>query len=261
LAAAARARAAESSRRSVSSSGTVKGADDEFPDAKRADEAHDEFRDAKRADGEPLTYKHYVDKLLPFYERFGERVIASLSKADGIACKSYLMKDKEWKKGKTTMKGLGACSVNHYLRAAKTFLNWCASPGQRHITYNPRDAIEHLKEHGRERLVTDEEFAALLKHCVTCRYAAKVDHKQGTCYFCRSDDLVETKKGEKLVLSSTRHTRITEMFVQGNEQHVVMAESGHVVPMTTERYKQLADDDVTNRVRQTAHSEPAGGAG
>ena len=68
----------------------------------------------------------------------------------------------------------------------------------------------------------------------------------------------DEKKGEKLVLYSTRHTRITELFVQGNEQHVVMAESGHVVPMTTERYKHLADDYVTNRVRQ--NSRPAGDA-
>src|SRR5437868_2369137 len=48
------------------------------PHGKKLHEAHDEFLDAKRADGEALTYKHYVDKLLPFYERFGHRVVASL---------------------------------------------------------------------------------------------------------------------------------------------------------------------------------------
>jgi len=71
--------------------------------------------------------------------------------------------------------------------------------------------------------------------------------------------LQEAKIGEKLVLYSTRHTRITELFVEGNEQHVVMAESGHLLPMTTERYKHLADDYVTSRVRKNARSKAAGG--
>ena len=332
---------------------------------KTVHEAHDEFLDAKQTDGEPLTYKHYVDKLLPFFERFSSRTIASLTEADGIAYKNYLMHEKKWVKGKTPMQGLGACSVNHHLRAAKTFLNWCAKPGRRYITHNPWAEIKYLKEHGRERLVTDEEFAALLKHCTTCRYADRPEHKKGACTFCRSDDefrqilvvmrhttmrpgelrqlewdevelashrvvmapkkiktrrrraitllpeveavlearwkaaleeygkaeglvfpamdgeewervsfsqrfrrlrtravaageLVEAKKGEKLVLYSTRHTRITEMFVEGNEQHVVMAESGHLVPMTTERYKHLADDYVTSRVRQNARPQGGG---
>lgn len=330
----------------------------ECPHGKTVAAAHDEFLDVKKADGSELTYRHYVDKLVPFFERFGSRVVASLTEADGVAFKSYLMKDKEWKKGKKKMKGLGPCSVNHHLRAAKTFLNWCASPGRRHITHNPWSAVKYLKEHGRERLVTDAEFAALLKHCATCRYAAKPDHDKAACSFCRSDDefrqiltvlrrttmrpgelrqvewdevdlanhrivmvprkiktrrrrvvtllpeveailearrqavirekgqatglvfpsgeeeidrvsfsqrfrrlrmravaagdIRELVKGEKLVLYSTRHTRITEMFVEGNEQHVVMAESGHVVPATTERYKHLADDYVTSRVRRNA---------
>ena len=64
------------------------------------------------------------------------------------------------------------------------------------------------------------------------------------------------KNGEKLVLYSTRHTRITELFVEGNEHHVVMAESGHLTPMTTERYKHLADSYITERVRQNAGARP-----
>ena len=155
---------------------------------KKVHEAHDEFLDAKKADGEPLTYKHYVDKLLPFHERFGGRVVTSLTEADGVAYKAYLMNEKEWTKGKTKVKGLGACTVNHHLRAAKTFLNWCAKPGRRLITHNPWSDIKYLKEHGRERLVTDAEFATLLKHCVTCRYADRAEHPAATCSFCRSDD-------------------------------------------------------------------------
>ncbi len=337
------------------------------PHGKKVHEAHDEFLDMKKSDGEALTYKHYVDKLLPFYERFATRVVASLSETDGVAYKKWLMNDKEWKKGKESKKGLGPCSVNHHLRAAKTFLNWCAKPGRRYIQFNPWSDIKYLKEYGRERLLTDQEFAALLKHCSTCRYLPRPEHDRTTCKVCRNDDefrqilrvlrhttmrpgelrqlewdevdlaahrivphpskvktrrrrvitllpaveeilrarrkqvclhlgkaeglvfptmageeiepvsfsqrfrrlrqraadagdIEAEKKGEKLVLYSTRHTRITEMFVEGNEQHVVMAESGHVVPMTTERYKHLADDYVTNRVRQNARPQtPCGG--
>jgi integrase len=336
------------------------------PFGKRVHQTHDEFLDAKKTDGEALTYKHYVDKLLPFYDRFGARAVASLTEEDGIAFKKFLMTEKEWKKGKKLMKGLGPCSVNHHLRVAKTFLNWCAKPGRRYITHNPWSDIKYLKEQGRERIVTDEEFRALLKHCTTCRYAGRDSHKQAECSSCRHDeefrqilqvmryttmrpgelrqlewdevelpahrvvmmvkkiktrrrrvitllplveeilrkrmqtattvqgrpaglvfpdmsgeewnrvsfsqrfrrlrtravkagDLQEVKKGEKLVLYSTRHTRITELFVEGNEQHVVMAESGHVVPATTERYKHLADDYITNRVRE--NSRPAGDGG
>jgi hypothetical protein len=72
--------------------------------------------------------------------------------------------------------------------------------------------------------------------------------------------MVEAKKGEKLVLYSTLHTRITELFVQGNEHHVVIAESGHIVPMTTERYTHRADDYVTNRVRQNSANDDGSGA-
>jgi hypothetical protein len=42
-----------------------------------------------------LTYKHYVEKLLPFYDRFGARAVASLTEDDGIAFKKFLMTEKE----------------------------------------------------------------------------------------------------------------------------------------------------------------------
>src|SRR5688500_3744834 len=34
------------------------------PHGKKVHEAHDEFLDVKKIEGEPLTYRHYVDKLL-----------------------------------------------------------------------------------------------------------------------------------------------------------------------------------------------------
>src|SRR5207244_4487068 len=62
-------------------------------------EVHDDFLDFKKSESEPLTYKHYVDKLKPFFERFGNRPIASLTEQDGLAYKNWLRTKKEWLKG------------------------------------------------------------------------------------------------------------------------------------------------------------------
>src|SRR5262249_3769439 len=120
------------------------------PYGKKVHQAHGEFLDVKQSEAEALTYKHYVDKLLPFYERFATRPVASLTEADGLGYQTWLMNEKEWKKGKKQMKGLGPCSVNHHLRAARTFLSWCARPARRYIPFNPWSGLNYLKEHGRE---------------------------------------------------------------------------------------------------------------
>jgi integrase len=62
--------------------------------------------------------------------------------------------------------------------------------------------------------------------------------------------LIEAEKtGERLVPYSTRHTRITELFVEGNDHAVVMHDAGHVIPATTERYKHLAGSHVAASIR------------
>jgi integrase len=54
---------------------------------------------------------------------------------------------------------------------------------------------------------------------------------------CVRKGLIEKEKaGERLVPYSTRHTRITELFVEGNDHAVVMFDAGHKNPQTTERY-------------------------
>ena len=314
------------------------------PFGKKVHEAHDEFLDAKKADGEPLTYKHYVDKLLAvLHDEASWRPCCSLADRGGRR-RLQILSDARQGMGEGQNAGEGTRSLlreSPSPRRARPFSTGAGKPGRRHITYSPWADIKYLKELGRERLVTDEEFAALLKHCVTCRYADRPEHKPEACTYCESDaefrqilvvmrhttmrpgelrqlewdevefsahriamsakkiktrnrrsitllpevekllegrrqraiaehgqasglvfptmdgeewnrvsfsqrfrrlrqravaagDMQNEKKGEKLVLYSTRHTRITELFVQGNEQHVVMAESGHIVPMTTE---------------------------
>jgi hypothetical protein len=133
--------------------------------AKLAGEVHDEFLDVVESENQPLTYDHYCNKLKPFVERFGHLPIASLTETDGLAYKQWLLKEKEWIKGgkkpgqkSTTMKGVGPTTCNHFLRAAKTLLNWAAKPKRGYLAVNPWSDIKFLQEKSRERLITDEEF-------------------------------------------------------------------------------------------------------
>lgn len=68
---------------------------------------------------------------------------------------------------------------------------------------------------------------------------------------CVAKGLIEKEKaGERLVPYSTRHTRITELFTEGNDHAVVMFDAGHTNPLTTERYKHLAGSHVTETIRR-----------
>ncbi len=130
-------------------------------------EIHDEFLDLRKGDT-PLTFKHYVDKLKPFIERFGTRPIASITEQDGVDFKRWLLNDKPWVKGgkrdgqkSDVIHGVGPTTCNHFLRAAKTLLNWAAKPKRGYIPSNPWSDIKFLTEKPRERLITDDEFRHL----------------------------------------------------------------------------------------------------
>ena len=49
------------------------------------------------------------------------------------------------------------------------------------------------------------------------------------------------KDGERLVLYSTRHGRITELLEDGVAPNFVQAEAGHTAFQTTQRYMHLRD--------------------
>jgi site-specific recombinase XerD len=77
---------------------------------------------------------------------------------------------------------------------------------------------------------------------------------------CVEQGLIEKEKGgERLVLYSSRHTRITELVVQGLPMKVITDETGHKIPTTTQRYTHLADEFITETVRRAA--ETPGGEG
>src|SRR5262249_44791905 len=117
------------------------------------------------------TYSWYRDKLDPFFERFGDRLIASLTYQDGLSYKKWLMEEKAWKKGKAEVRGLGNTSVNHHIRAAKTLLEWACKPSRRQkygLAVNEWQEIGPLTEKPRERLYSTRPIVAHLQMSETC---------------------------------------------------------------------------------------------
>ena len=125
----------------------------------------DLFLDEKKIECREATYRDYYNKLQPVMDRFGAKPITSLTKADGIAYKQWLMTGKRWSQGNKTGKGLSPTSVKDYLVAAKTMLSWAADEDQGFIPRNPWKKISTAQARSRKRIITDEEFAHLLAQC------------------------------------------------------------------------------------------------
>jgi integrase len=138
------------------------------PQPKTVAEVFNDFMTVKKAETDEATYSWYQDKLAAFYNRFATRPISSIDYEEGLTYKSWLRKEKKWKRGKKPMKGLGNTTVNHYVRAAKTLLGWACKPSRRQkygMSVNPWEEIKYLTEKSRERLITDEEFRHLIANC------------------------------------------------------------------------------------------------
>ncbi|MFO0926135.1 MAG: tyrosine-type recombinase/integrase [Gemmataceae bacterium] len=121
------------------------------------------------------TFEWYRRNLVRLVERLGTRKLRSLAKHDGVEYKRWLKEDARSKrtgrrKGQKlgnvkTPKPLSTTSVNHHLRAAKTLLGWAVE--SEYLPKNPwaSKKVRLERERGRERIITDEEFRSLLRHC------------------------------------------------------------------------------------------------
>lgn len=121
------------------------------------------------------TFVWYRRNLQRFIARLGSRKLKSLNKIDGTEYKRWLKDEARTKptgrrKGQKVgnvkpAKPLGVVSVNHHLRAAKAVLNWAVEADL--LPKNPwaNKKVRLEKEQGRQRVITDEEFQALLDHC------------------------------------------------------------------------------------------------
>jgi integrase len=331
------------------------------------------FMDHVKSESSEATYAWYQEKLYPLYERFHDWATNTISYQDGISYKNWLRHEKPWRRGKNGLarKGVGPTTVNHHLRAARSFLGWLSKPSRRHnygLAANPWEEIKFLTEKPRERLLTTEELGHLLDQCkdgnvrhgamdykeqllvlrnttmrpqelrklkwdyirwdehrivfpapeVKTRNRREVvlidvaedvlagrkkrlegmglklpgryvfplpvkdtegvltaglgDEPQQASKFaqrfrrlierCVKKELIEKEKaGERLVPYSTRHTRITELFVEGNDHAVVMFDAGHKNPQTTERYKHLAGSHIADAIRKRGRPAASSGEG
>lgn len=120
------------------------------------------------------TFQFYKRNLQRLVDRLGSRKLRSLRQTDGVEYKRHLLEARRKPTGRRPgqklgrvqePRPLGNVTVNHHLRAAKTLLNWAVESD--YIVKNPWKGkkLKLLEEKGRERLVTPEEFKALLDHC------------------------------------------------------------------------------------------------
>jgi integrase len=115
---------------------------------------HDAYLAGIQSEVAARTFSGYVEKLKPFYERFCLREVRTLTEQDGLEYKRHLMAPDG--------RNLGNATVNHHVRVARQFLNWCAAQKRRYIPANPWADIKYLPTKSRQRLVTREEFGHLV---------------------------------------------------------------------------------------------------
>jgi len=297
------------------------------------------------------TFIWYRRNLQRVIARLGNRKLKSLSKIDGTEYKRWLKEEARTKptgrrpKQKVgnlkRPKSLGVVSVNHHLRAAKAVLNWAVEAD--FLPKNPwaNKKVRLEREQGRQRIITDEEFRALLRHCsdalfrqillsfrwtaarpgelrklkwsmvkwdTHCWVIPPSQHKTGktarqpkpriipmpllvermlryrqarsggnefvfpdlngnqwkkdaiSLRFSRLRERAEIgeKEGEKLVLYSNRHTRLTEL-ASDVAAAVLPAVAGHTNFTTTQRYLHMANQQVYGAVLEADKKRQASG--
>lgn len=121
------------------------------------------------------TFTFYQRNLQRLIARVGNRRLRTITQQDATAYKGWLKSDARTKPtgrrrgqklGKVrTPTGLGPTSVNHHLRSAKRLFNWCILHEPPLLHRSPFRGVKLEEEHGRERVITDEEFSALLAAC------------------------------------------------------------------------------------------------
>lgn len=315
-------------------------------------EAHDDFLDAKHVEAATGTYEFYRVGLKMFHEMFGRRELKSLTYNDGVQYKKALIDA-----------GLKTNTINSRLQVAKGLLNWASAPSRQQqylLTSNPFSELKRYPVKSRERIITDDEFQAVLQAMVkhgnrsvdgsteaaheafgllrltTMRpqelrflrweYIRWAEHRvvfplqfiktrtrrevtltdsaeellrnraerlkshgndvsEGYVFFyparvgarrtaniysgqilsasafsskwrraikaaVKAKTIQETTDVGTLVPYSFRHTRITELVMEGHQFPVIMSEAGHASPKTTLRYVHLASSHVTESIRE-----------
>lgn len=123
------------------------------------------------------TFTFYQRNLQQLITRIGGRRLRTVTQQDAVAYKRWRKSEARTKptgrrKGQKlgqvrTPTGLGPTSINHHLRSAKWLFNWCVLHEPPLLHRSPFRSLKLEQEQGRERVMTDEEFTALLGGCTS----------------------------------------------------------------------------------------------
>lgn len=110
----------------------------------------DQFLDFVKLNRAERTFQDYHDCLQPWVKLHGK-----------TTARDVVALDLERWKAELVGKGLSPCTVNHHLVAVQTCWNWAVKMDL--LARNPLRKVEKLDAEGRERILTPDEFRALLR--------------------------------------------------------------------------------------------------
>src|SRR5262249_35319807 len=134
-------------------------------------QALEDFAAAKGVEQDAETLDWYVRSLKSFRAMFGHRPVNSITFEDGLAYRKWLARGKGWDRGDAKGGGVlprGRGGTRAGVGAAKSLCGWVAKPGRAGkygTTTNPWSELKFRPEKPRERILTAEEFLALLDNC------------------------------------------------------------------------------------------------
>ncbi len=120
------------------------------------------FLAAVRAEKAADTYTDYERWCREFAKLFGQSSAAALTRADALVFRQHLL-TATWKPPNGRPRKYKPKTVNNALIAARRLFNWAVDAGL--VTANPFTRTKLLPTRGRERVITPDEFARLLKAC------------------------------------------------------------------------------------------------
>jgi integrase len=122
------------------------------------------FLDVVQAEKDEDTYLDYRRWCAEFVDAHGSRPARDITKADAADFKLALMK-KTYTVGKQSPRRYKPKTVNHALITVKRAFNWAIETDRLPPGRNPFSHVELLPCEGRQRVATEDEYQALLRHC------------------------------------------------------------------------------------------------
>ena len=119
-----------------------------------------EFLQFKKSTKSKRTFEYYEGYLSRLTAWYGDLEVEKVTLSHG---NDFLSRLKDFRIPRFEDRRLGPVSINHHTQSARAVFNYCVEC--KWIATNPWRRLPKLRETGRRRIVTDEEFAKLLAAC------------------------------------------------------------------------------------------------